>query len=66
MYFITNIAITNLNFAKQCKTNTMANAIKGRHETQHHDTQHNEILHIDTQHKGLRCDTQHNNALPLC
>ncbi len=40
----------------------MANAIKGRNETQHHDTQHNDILQNDTQHKGLRCDTQHNNA----
>jgi hypothetical protein len=40
----------------------VANAIKGRHETQHHDTQHNDILQNDTQHKGLRCDTQHNNA----
>ncbi len=26
-----------------------------------HDTQHNDI-----QHNGIICDTQHNNALPLC
>jgi hypothetical protein len=24
-----------------------------------HDTQHNDILHNDTQHEGLICDTQH-------
>ncbi len=30
------------------------------------DTQHNDIQHNDTQPKGLRCDTQHNNDLPLC
>ncbi len=32
----------------------------------HHDTQHNNIQPNDTQHKGFKCDTQHNNALPLC
>jgi len=29
-----------------------------RHDTQHNDIQHN----YDTQHEGLVCDSQHNNA----
>ncbi len=28
-------------------------------------TQHYGIRHNDTQHKGLICDTQHNNAIAL-
>jgi hypothetical protein len=32
----------------------------------HQDTQHNDIQHNNIQHNGLICDTQHNNALPLC
>ncbi len=27
-----------------------------------YDTQHNAIQHIDTHHKGLICDTLHNNT----
>jgi hypothetical protein len=47
-------------FAKVCfrfLTNVLMkafNLFKGRH-----DIQHNDILHNDTQHKGLICDIQH-------
>jgi len=33
----------------------------GRHDIQHNDSQYNAIHYNDTQHKGLICDTQHNN-----
>ncbi len=32
---------------------------KWRQDTQNNDTQHNNILLNDTQHKGLKGDTQH-------
>ncbi len=38
----------------------LQNFLQWRHATQHDDIQLN-----DTQHNGLICDTQHNNALPL-
>ncbi len=32
-------------------------------DIQHNDTQHNDIQYNDTQHKGLICDTKHNNTV---
>jgi hypothetical protein len=57
------LKIAALEYVKKLKGN---DKYGWRHDTSHNGTKHDDIQHNYTQPIRLKCDTQHNDALPLC